>query len=87
MSDRFASHAGSLEAPASGGFPISPSDSTDLVEVTRAVYIGTGGAIAGIMQGGEEVTFISVPGGTLLPVRLRRIKATGTTATALVGLV
>lgn len=87
MPDRFANHAVSLEAPASGGFTIAPSDSTDLSEVTRAVYIGTGGAIAAVMLGGEDVTFTSVPGGTLLPVRLRRIKATGTTATALIGLV
>jgi len=86
MPDRFSNHAGGLESPASSGFPVTPADGTDLLEVTRAIYIGGSGNLAAVMMSGEDVTFNGIPGGTVLPVRVRRIKATGTTATAIVGL-
>jgi hypothetical protein len=86
MPDRFASHATSLDAPADTAFAITPNDAADLAETTRAIYVGTSGNLALTMATGGEVTFPAVPGGTVLPVRARRIKAAGTTATGLVGL-
>lgn len=86
MPDRFADHAIGLESPASHGFAIAPSDGADLVETTRAIYVGSSGNLAVTLASGAEVTLTGIPGGTLLPVRLRRIRATGTTATAIVGL-
>lgn len=86
MPDRFADYALSLESPAITGFAITPSDATDLADVPRAVYVGGSGTIAAVFPSGAEVVFSGVVGGTVLPVRLRRIKATGTTATALLGL-
>ena len=38
------------------------------------------------MQGGAEVTLAAVPAGALLPLRVSRVLASGTTATALVAL-
>lgn len=87
MPDRFANHAASLDSPAASGFAITPSDGADLAEVTRAVYVGTAGNLAVTTLTGEDLLFVGVPGGTFMPVRLRRIKATGTTASAMVGLV
>lgn len=86
MPDRFANHAGGLESPATGGFAVVPGDGADLPEVTRAIYVGGAGNLAVVMVSGEEVSFSGVPGGTVLPVRVRRIKATGTTAMAIIGL-
>lgn len=87
MPDRFSSNAPSLTAPASHGFSIAPSDTLDLPEATRAVYVGSGGTLALRLVSGATVTLSGVPGGTLLPLRSDRILATGTTAGALVGLV
>lgn len=87
MSDRFNTLSRGLTAPANHAFAVTPSDSTDLSEVTRALYVGGAGAVAAVMESGASVTFSSVAGGTVLPLRLRQIRATGTTATNLVGLV
>ena len=86
MPDRYADHAGSLEAPAETGFPITPNDTTDLSETTRAVYVGNGGSVVAVLASGVELTLAGLQTGSIIPIRVRRIKATGTSATALVGL-
>ncbi len=86
MSDRFASHTPSLTGPASAAFPITPSDSLDLPETTRALYVGIGGDVRVAMASGQVVTFESVPDGCLLPIRAIRVQATGTTAAGIIGL-
>ena len=52
----------------------------------RALFVGQGGNLTVRMAGGQDVTFEAVSGGTILPVRVRRVYATGTTASALVAL-
>lgn len=86
MEDRFDSLASGLESPATDGFAITPSDEDEFAEVTRALYIGTGGTVAAVLQSGAAVSFANLGSGTLLPVRLRQVKATGTTASGLVGM-
>lgn len=85
--DRFASHARGLSAPADHAFAITPDDGTDLSYVTRALYVGSAGAVTVVMAEGTTITFSGLFAGQVLPVRVRRVLATGTTATALVGLV
>lgn len=87
MTDRFADTAPGLDAPASDGFAITPDDATDLVETTRALFVGSAGDIALVLASGAALTFANVASGTLLPLRARRIEATGTTASAIIGLV
>ncbi|KQR78100.1 spike base protein, RCAP_Rcc01079 family [Rhizobium sp. Leaf341] len=87
MTDRFAHTADSLSSPATHAFDITPADDADLPETTRAIFVGIGGAVALRMQSGAVVTLAGISQGTLLPVRADRILATGTTASALVGLV
>ncbi|MEM7620053.1 MAG: hypothetical protein AAF228_06260 [Pseudomonadota bacterium] len=87
MSDKFQNFSSSLLAPASEAFTITPNDTTDLSLVTRALYIGTAGNIVVVMKSGSEVTFNNIPSGTVLSLRTTRIKATGTTATNILGLV
>ena len=86
MPDRFTDHATALHSPASHGFAVTPSDGTDLPEVTRALYVGATGAVAVTLASGADITLTGVPGGSLLPLRIKRIKTTGTTAAAMVGL-
>lgn len=86
MPDRFAEHATGLDSPASHGFAVSPSDGADLPDVTRAIYVGGSGAVAATLASGAEITLAGIAAGTVLPLRIRRIKATGTTATFILGL-
>jgi hypothetical protein len=70
------------------GFAITPNDGADQPEITRAIYVGVGGTIAVWMRfNATPLTFINVPSGTILPVKVIRVLATGTTATNLIGLV
>ncbi|RDE08094.1 spike base protein, RCAP_Rcc01079 family [Pelagibacterium lacus] len=85
MTDRFSTRASSLEGPASAGFAIVPDDGADLVAVTRALYVGTGGTLAVRLAGGDAITFHNLPDGALLPVRAVRVLETGT-ASQIVGL-
>lgn len=87
MADRFQNSSPSIAGPASHGFAVAPSDSSLLSETTRGVYVGTGGNIAALLLSGASVTFTSVPSGALLPVRLTKIMATGTSASNIVALV
>ena len=86
MTDTFRRHGRSLTSPPEEAAVIVPDDAADLACVTRAIYVGGGGDLRVRMQGGAEVTFPAVPAGAMLPLRLTRVLATGTTATGLVGL-
>lgn len=87
MPDRFSAHASSIEAPASHAFAITPDDATDLVEVTRALYVGSAGNLTVTALSGATLTFSNVPAGSIMPLRVSRVRAGGTTAGALIGLV
>ncbi len=85
MADRFPNRAGGANAPAKHAFSITPNDSTDLTQETRALYVGGSGNLAVVMASGQLVTFAGVTAGSLLPIRVDRVKATGTTATDILG--
>jgi hypothetical protein len=65
---------------------VVPSNTVVYEQPTRGVYVGTAGNIAVDMVSGGTVTFFNVLAGTLLPIQVDRIYATGTTATNLVAL-
>ena len=75
---------------AHGGFgnaaALTPDDVTDFANELVSVYVGGTGNVATVLPDSTVVTFENVPAGTFLPLRCRRINATGTTATMLVGL-
>jgi hypothetical protein len=86
MTDSFRKHSRSLTSPPEHALAILPDDAGDLPQVTRALYVGVGGDLAVRMCGGEAVTFAGVAAGTLLPVRVSRVLASGTTAAGILGL-
>lgn len=86
MTDSFRRHSRSLTAPPEQGAAVAPDDGRDLAAVTRALYVGGTGDLAVTMADGTPLLFGAVPAGTLLPVRVRRVHATGTSATRIVGL-
>lgn len=87
MDDQFKSNTVGLSAPIIGAFSVSPNDSQDLAQMTRALYVGVTGDLSVVMKSGEAVTLVNVQAGTMLPFRLQRINQTGTSAQDLVGLV
>lgn len=86
MTDRFEGRAEGVSAPAARGFAITPSDSSDLAAETRAIYVGGSGNVSLVLASGDALTFAGLVAGTLLPVRAARVKATGTSATMMLGL-
>ncbi len=86
MAERYPFRAADGAGSARRGFAVTPSDAADLAAETRALYVGAGGDIAVVLASGDAVTLSGVISGSLLPLRATRVKATGTTATQIVGL-
>lgn len=82
--DRFQSQSSSVTSPARNAADLVPGGA--IPHVTRAVYVGTAGDIAVTMADGDDALFRNVLGGTILPIRIREIRAQGTTADDIVGL-
>lgn len=72
-------------APYSSAAAITPSDTVNLAEVPRGVYVGSAGVIVAVLDG-SPITFTGALAGTILPIKPTRINATSTTATGLVAL-
>jgi hypothetical protein len=73
--------------PAYNAFSITASDSTNLPATTRAIYIGVSGNMSVVMADGGVVQFSNIPAGAMLPLRVIRVNATGTSAAGLIGLI
>ena len=87
MEDRFRNHADSPMAPAGNAFAITPSDTESLTIATKAIYVGGAGDITvRPLNGDSDVLFAGFPAGGILDVRISAVRATGTTATDIVGL-
>lgn len=65
---------------------VTPSDSADLASVTKGVWVGGVGNLKVTMFGGEDVVITAVPAGTYLPIAVKRIWSTSTTASNIVAL-
>lgn len=76
---------GNTNLPADFAVAVAPDDNIDLANVARSLYIGTTGNLVVITAAGNTVTFNAVPVG-ILPVRVSRVKATGTTASNILAL-
>lgn len=87
MADDFEKHQSGLSSPATTATELTPSDGADLPTAARAIYVGVGGDLRIIPVGQiGAVTFAGVPGGSILPVRTKRVLATGTTAGSMLAL-
>lgn len=66
---------------------IAPDDNANLDPLPHGLYVGVTGTLVVESMGGPLVTFVAVPAGTLLPIQVRKVKATGTSASSIVGLI
>ncbi len=86
--DAFASHARSAIDPARGAFVITPHNSDALAVLPRAIFVGTGGSVVlRAVDSGADVTLKNLASGQVIDVRAQYVRASGTTAADLVGLV
>lgn len=84
--DVFAGRDIDLDSPADHAAAITPNDSTDLAKSTRSIWVGGAGNVELVTVSGETVTFSGAAAGSIIPIRAQRVRATGTTATNLVGM-
>lgn len=77
----------SISDPSKGPFTVTPSNTAALAKPAAALYVGTAGDVT--LKGAEgagDVVFKNVPAGMILPVQTNFVRATGTTASDIVGL-
>lgn len=90
MPDRFQpifGYTGDMTGSASRAVAVTPHDTNDLTNISRALWVGAAGNVSVILaEDSTAVTLVGVPAGTLLPLRVKRVRATNTTATSIVAL-
>ena len=84
MTDLFKTHAPGMTDPIMRAEEVTPSDGADLSLTSRAVYVGGGGDLHVTLSDGDTVTLTNAGAGWH-PIRVTRIWATGTTATAILA--
>jgi hypothetical protein len=76
-----------LSDPPANAVAVTPNDGANLSEVSRFLMVGVGGNITVNMYGsGTNVLLPALAAGTIYPIRVSKIYATGTTATGIVSL-
>ena len=79
MVDTFSSHSDSITSPVSNAFVITPNDDADLAFVTRGLYVSAVADLVVDMNDSGAVTLRNLAPGMLHPLRIRRVRQTGTT--------
>lgn len=64
---------------------VTPSDTVDL-DIISVLYVGVGGHVKVKTRQGNDVVFYNMNNGQFVPVQVKRVYATGTTATNLVSM-
>ena len=86
MTDYWDKETEQLSDPAANAAEITPSDTTDLAQASRGIWVGYDGTLKVTMVRGQVVTFRAVTAGQFIPIRVKRVWATGTSAQYLVAI-
>lgn len=87
MPDNFESMSGGLESPLERSFVIDPATSETLPRTTRAFYVGgDGNAVVRFVGDSTDRPLTGLKAGYPYPFRLTHVRASGLTASGLVGL-
>ena len=89
--NNFSQNDEAVLAPYTRAVTITPSDSTDLVEVPRALNVHKSGGqshttVKCILSGDTVAVSLIVPIGNIVPIRASRVYSTGTDATTVIAL-
>ncbi|PKP85265.1 MAG: hypothetical protein CVT80_03510 [Alphaproteobacteria bacterium HGW-Alphaproteobacteria-2] len=82
----FARRSLPLSGPALDALPVTPDDAADLTRVAIGLYVETGGTLNLVTAAGETRS-LAVADFSILPVGVRRVRASGTTALGIHALV
>ena len=86
MADNFDNSAQSVLAPSENAFTVTPHDTDALQTVPKYLYVGSGGDVTlRTVDGTSDVVFMNVPNGGYIYVRASHVRATGTSASAIVA--
>lgn len=87
MANPYSGRAVPIGGPATDIVPVTPDDAADLPHHALALYVETGGAVAIETISGDAPRIVAMADVSLLPVGVRRVRASGTTATGIHALV
>ena len=66
--------------------PVTPSDSVNLAGGdTIGLYVGGAGNVSVVMANGQSRTITALSAGIIHPISVKRVNATGTTATSIMA--
>lgn len=83
--DEFRLHVPQLDDPIANAADVTPNDSTDLTNTSRALYVGVAGDLTvDLAVSGQSITFKNAEVG-YHPLRVTRVYATNTAATDIVA--
>ena len=71
--------------PAAYAAAVTPSDTVDLTNETRALYVGGAGDLSVETIAGNTITLAGAVAGSVIPIRVKRVNSTNTTATNIVA--
>lgn len=72
--------------PSNDAASITPNDSADLDTPARAIWVGGAGDLNVDTLEGTTVVLVGAAAGTVIPLAVKRVRSTSTTATNLVAL-
>ncbi len=72
--------------PATKAAVVTPLDSSDLTDKSRAIFIGGSGNLKVEMFGGDIVTFVGMLAGQIYPIAVTKVFSGSTTATNIMAL-
>ena len=75
-----------LSSPCDNAEIVTPDNNTDLAYVPRGLWVGGAGSVNVVLAGGQTVLFAGIQAGTLLPLRVSRVKSSSTSATNIVAI-
>jgi hypothetical protein len=74
-------------SPATSSVSVTPSDTEQLTYLSRALYVGVSGNVSvKLRDDTNAVVFVGVAEGTILPLQVKQVTATNTTATNIIAL-
>lgn len=83
MADAFTNSQASYRSHAA----VTTHNTNPLAKVAKAIFVGVGGNIALRAEGASaDVTLKNIPSGAILPIRVKYVRTTNTTATDIVAL-